>query len=133
MAKNASVERFRALTETLKKEVHDLAVKELLIQATDLAGTIESVAPVHEGTLKTTVKVVPGKKDTVVRIVAGGRLTIRPGVSSKPYDYARADEFGTINMPAHPFFFPTFRLRKKKIKASMKRKITSSIKKRSAV
>lgn len=129
---NASVERFRKLTEELKKEVHDLAVSELLKRATELAGLIESVAPVDEGGLKTTIKVVPGKKDTIVRIVAGGQKTVRPGVSSKPYDYARADEFGTVNMPARPFFFPTYRLQRKKIRAAMKRKITASIKKRSA-
>lgn len=130
--RNASVERFRKLTEDLRREVHDLAVAELRAQAGDLAKLIESVAPVHEGTLKTTVHVVPGAKDTVVRIVAGGHKTVRQGVSSQPYDYARADEFGTVNMPAKPFFFPTYRLRKKKIVAAMKRKITASIKKRSA-
>lgn len=129
---NLSVLRFKKLTEELQKEVHAAAVQELLIQATDLAGTIESVAPMHEGILKTTVKVVPGKKDTIVRIVAGGERTVRPSISSKPYDYARADEFGTQKMPAKPFFFPTYRLRKKKIVAAMKRKITAQIKKRSA-
>jgi HK97 gp10 family phage protein len=132
MAMNKSVERFKRLTEELQKEVHALAVAELNTQANDLAALIESVAPVHEGTLKTTVKVVPGKTDTIVRVVAGGYKTVRQSVSSKPYDYARADEFGTVNMPAQPFFFPTYRLRKKKIKAAMKRKITASIKKRSA-
>lgn len=130
---NKSVERFKKLTEDLQKEVHDLAVKELSAQAEDLARTIESVAPSHEGVLKTTVKVVQGKKDTTVRIVAGGQKTVRPSISSKPYDYARADEFGTVNMPAKPFFFPTYRLRKKKIVSAMKRKITASIKKRSTV
>lgn len=129
---NASVERFRKLTEDLKKEVHDLAVAELLKQATELAGLIESVAPVHEGHLKTSVRVVPGNVDTVVRVVAGGYLTVRQGVSSRPYDYSRADEFGTQKMPAQPFFWPTYRLRSKKIKTAMKRKITASIKKRSA-
>ena len=135
---NASVERFRLLTEDLKKEVHELAVKELHIQATELAATIASVAPVYQGperqggALKHSVRVVPGKTDTVVRVVAGGVQTIRPSVSASPYDYARADEFGTMNMPAQPFFFPTYRLMKKKIIAGMKRKIAASIKKRSA-
>lgn len=132
MAFNKSVERFKKLTEDLQKEVHALAVAELNVQAGDLAKLIESVAPEYEGTLKTTVRVVPGKKDTIVRVVAGGNKTVRRGVSSKPYDYARADEFGTVNMPAKPFFFPTYRLRKKKIIAAMKRKIAASIKKRSA-
>src|SRR5689334_8820747 len=90
---NASVERFRKLTEDLQKEVHDLAVSELLKQATDLAGTIESVAPVHEGHLKTSVRVVPGNKDTIVRIVAGDSTTLRRGASGKAYQYPRADEF----------------------------------------
>lgn len=129
---NKSVERFRRLTEDLRKEVHDAAVKELNEQAGQLANLIESVAPKFEGKLAHSVRVVPGKKDTQVRIVAGGKLTIRPSVSSKPFDYARADEFGTVNMPAQPFFFPTYRLRKKKIISAMKRKITKSIKERSA-
>jgi HK97 gp10 family phage protein len=130
----ASIERFRRLTEDLRAEVHREAVAELNKQATELARLMESVAPEEEGILKTTVRVIPDqKKDTTVRIVAGGRKTIRLSISSKPYDYARADEFGTIHMRARPFFFPTYRLRKKKIIAAMKRKITASIKKRSAV
>jgi HK97 gp10 family phage protein len=138
---NASVERFRKLTEDLQKEVHVLAVQELNAQAKDLAETIQSVSPVYagisssgvvSGALKHSVRVVPGKRDTLVRIVAGGELTTRPAVSGQPYDYARADEFGTVNMKPTPFFFPTYRLRKKKIIAQMKRKIAASIKKRSA-
>lgn len=129
---NKSVERFRKLLDNLKKEVHDGAFAELNDQAGQLAAVIESVAPKHEGVLAHTVKVVPGKKDTQVRIVAGGQETIRPSVSSKPYDYARADEFGTVNMPAQPFFFPTYRLRKKKIISAIKRRITKLIKDRSA-
>lgn len=129
---NKSVERFRRLTLDLQREVHDGAVKELNAQADELANLIESVAPRHEGTLAHSVRVIPGKADTQVRIVAGGKETIRPAISSKPYDYARADEFGTINMPASPFFFPTYRLRKKKIISGMKRRITKAIKERSA-
>jgi HK97 gp10 family phage protein len=129
---NKSVQRFRQLTEDLQGEVVDGAVQELNDQANQLANLIESVAPKFEGKLAHSVRVVPGKKKTQVRIVAGGKLTIRPSVSSKPYDYARADEFGTVHMPAKPFFFPTYRLRKKKIISAMKRKITKAIKDRSA-
>lgn len=133
MASNLSVERFKKLTAELQAEVHRLAVEELNAQADDLVQLMESVAPRDKGVLVHTIKKVPDKaKDTLVRIVAGGHETVRPSVSSKPYDYARADEFGTVNMPAKPFFFPTYRLRKKKIIAAMKRKITASIKRRSA-
>jgi HK97 gp10 family phage protein len=131
--RNESVERFKRLTQELQREVHDEAVAELNAQADSLVDSMEQVAPRDKGVLVHTIRKVPDKsKDTIVRIVAGGHETVRPSVSSKPYDYSRADEFGTVNMPAKPFFFPTYRLRKKKIVSTMKRKITASIKKRSA-
>lgn len=130
---NVSVERFRKLTRDLKDEVHKAAVEELNAQAEGLVSVMEQVVERDSGTLEHTIRVVPDKsKDTVVRVVAGGSATIRPTISSKPYDYARADEFGTVKMPAKPFFFPTYRLKKKGMISSMKRKITAAIKKRSA-
>lgn len=129
---NQSVERFKRLTEELKAEVHAAAVKELNAQAQQLALLIEAASPKDEGNLGHSVRVIPGKKDTQVRIVAGGKLTTRPAMSSKPFDYARGDEFGTVKMPAQPFFFSTYRLMKKKIIGAMNRKISASIKARSA-
>lgn len=132
MARNQSVERFKKLSKELQQEVRDEAVKELNAQGDMLVRQMISAAPEDEGNLAHSVRKVPGKKDTVIRIVAGGRLTIRPSVSSKPFDYARADEFGTTNMAPQPFFFPTYRLVKKKMISTMKRRITANIKKRSA-
>jgi len=132
MAANASVERFRKLTEELKKEVFDLAVSELNVQADELIAVMKSVVPVDEGDLSNSIRKVPGKSPTQVRIVAGGSATTKAGSGGKPYDHARAIEFGTTEMPAEPFFFPSYRLKKKKMISSMKRKLTASIKKRSA-
>lgn len=130
---NKSVQRFRKLAQELQTEVHAEAVKELNAQADNLVRLMVSAAPHDEGNLEHSVRKVPDQsKDTVVRVVAGGRLTTRSNVSSKPFDYARADEFGTQKMAARPFFFPTYRLTKKKMISAMKRKITKSIKDRSA-
>ena len=127
---NASVERFRRLTEELKQEVRDAAIAELQVQGEKLRQSIEDVAPRERGILAHTVRLIPGGKPTQVRVVAGGRATTTP--QKRPYDYARADEFGTAEMQARPFFFPTYRLMKKKIIAAMKRRITKNIKARSA-
>lgn len=127
MAKNVSVQRFIRLTEELRREVREGAVAELNRQASELARLIEMVAPRDEGELKTTVRVVPGKTETIVRVVAGG-----PPTTSDGYDYARGIEFGTVKMLAQPFFFPTYRLRRKQMRSAMKRKISAQIKKRSA-
>ena len=129
---NQSVQRFRQLTEELQGEVVDGAVQELNDQADRLVQFMIAAAPYDEGNLQHSVRKVPGKRKTQVRIVAGGKLTIRPSVSTKPFDYSRADEFGTLHMRAKPFFFPTYRLMKKKIISAMKRKITKAIKERSA-
>lgn len=136
---NASVERFRKLTEELKQQVRHDAIAELNRQAGILESAIESVAPVYQGepvgdvqpgALKTSVRIVPDKQFlTIVRVVAGGPTTMRGGRS---YDYARAVEFGTQEMDPKPFFFPTYRLMRKKIRSSMRRKITATVKKYSA-
>lgn len=140
MAVNKSVERFRALTLEMQKEVHANAVAELNRQAELLKTLIESVAPVYQGepipgvepgALKSTVYLVPDRsKDTVVRVVAGGPKTTTK--TERPFDYSRAVEFGTQNMPAHPFFFPSYRLSKKRMISAMKRRIAANIKKYSA-
>lgn len=132
MAQNKTVLAFKALCEDLRQEVHDLAVSELNVQADKLIETMEQVAPRGEtGDLKISIKKIPGSKDTIVRVIAGGPLTTEGGARG-PYDYSRAVEFGTLHMPAEPFFFPTYRLMRNKMRSTMKRKITASIKKRSA-
>lgn len=131
---NVSVERFRKLTQALKDEVFALAIAELNDSAEDLARIMRSVVAFEEGDLRESIKVIPDKaKATVVRVVAGsGKTMVRSGAKGRPYNYARAVEFGTVDTRAQPFFFPTYRLRKKKMRTRMKRKITASIKKRSA-
>jgi len=125
-----NVRAFQELTEELKQEVRVAAIDQLQIEGENLRSAIEDVAPRERGVLAHTVRMIPGSKPTQVRVVAGGRPTTTP--QKRPYDYARADEFGTVDMQARPFFFPTYRLMKKKIIASMKRRITKNIKARSA-
>lgn len=128
MANNASVERFRKLTQDLKQEVRVEAIAELNAQADNLVEAIKSVAPRGEkGELEHSIRKIPGSKPTQVRIVEGSPATIKAG-----YQYPRADEFGTQKMAPKPHFFPTYRLLKKRMISTMKRKITATIKKRSA-
>jgi HK97 gp10 family phage protein len=124
---------FQKLTKDLIDEVRAISIQELNTQADELVEAMQSVAPRGEtGELEHSIRKVPGNSPYVVRVVAGGQQTIRKEISSQPYDYVRADEFGTVKMAARPFFFPTYRLRKKKMIADMKRRLIASIKKRSA-
>jgi HK97 gp10 family phage protein len=131
----APADKFRALSKKLQQEVAQAAVEALNDEADRLVTLMKSVAPEGEtGKLKESIRKEPGANVLQVKIKAGGKLTtkeVRKG-SGVAYDYARADEFGTEHAPAKPFFFPTFRLRKKAIRTSVRKQITKAIKARSA-
>jgi HK97 gp10 family phage protein len=129
-AKNQSVERFKKLTVDLQRAVYNDAVAELASQSDQLIGVMQSAVP-HglTGDLAKSIRKESDRQGLLMRIKAGGLLTMRMGGGGKPYDYARAVEFGTINVSAQPFFFASYRLMRKSMKAAMKRKITKTIKK----
>jgi HK97 gp10 family phage protein len=130
---NKSVEAFRKLTLEMQKQVYDDAVGELNSQAERLVGMMKAtVKHGPTGHLANSIRSQPGKVPTIVQVMAGGASTTRQGGGGKPYDYARAVEFGTVHMTAEPFFFPTFRLMRKSMRSSMRRKITKTIKQYSA-
>ena len=129
---NKSVEAFRRLTVDMQRQVYTDAVTELDAQATILVTMMKAVVK-HgpTGHLANSIRKQPGKTPTVVRVMAGGTATTE-GRGSKSYDYARAVEFGTMHVHAQPFFFPTFRLMRKRMRSSMRRKITKTIERYSA-
>lgn len=132
---NKSVEAFRRLTIDMQRQIFNDAVAELDAQADTLVQMMRAVV-VHGPTSKlaNSIRVEPGRKETVRVIKAGGSATQTPTPGGKRgyYDYARAVEFGTRKVSAQPFFFPTFRLMRKKIRSAMARKISKRIKQYSA-
>jgi HK97 gp10 family phage protein len=133
--RNESVEKFQRLTVELKRRVYNDAVAELAVQSDRLMETMRSAVPYGPtGDLAKSIRKESDRQGLLMRIKAGGLLTMRlhGGDERKPYDYARAVEFGTEKMNAHPFFFPSYRLMRKTMKAAMKRKITKTIKQYSA-
>lgn len=72
------------------------------------------------------IRVAPGKHPLRKVIRAGGPLTTRKA-KGKEYDYARAIEFGRHDAPAQPFFWPVYRLTKKRWKSQIARKAKKAI------
>jgi len=134
-ARTSSMQRFRQMTTELQAEIRRDAIAELQASADLLVQQMKTVAPVGPtGNLRASIRKERGKKETIVRVMAGGALTtvaVRKG-SGVPYDYAMAVEFGTRQAGAQPFFYPSWRLRRKRIRSAMRRRITANIKKRSA-
>ena len=132
MAPNKSVIAFRKLTVDMQREIFNDAVAELHSQADALLGVMKGSVPKGPtSNLANSLRQEQGKKETVVVIRAGGSSTT-VGSGGRSYDYARAVEFGARNIPAQPFFFPSYRLMRKTIRSAMRRKITKRIKQYSA-
>lgn len=106
------------------------AVKPALDRSADELVTAQrSLAPTDDGTLKASIQW--HESDELKRtITAGGPTTTRPVRSgtSATYDYALAQEFGTTKMPANPFFWPGYRLLRKRIRNRIKRAISNAVK-----
>jgi HK97 gp10 family phage protein len=129
----AKVQGLDALTAQFKRMREKVRVANagaLLENAEDLARRIKAAAPKDEHELEQTVRVVPGKNGVTQRVVAGGKATRRPVEhgQSPTFDYARAQEFGTEDLAANPFFFPVYRKRKRAMRAKQKRAIKKAIK-----
>jgi HK97 gp10 family phage protein len=124
---------FQRLTVDLQRAVFNDAVGELETQSESLMQLMRaSVVKGLTGDLAKSIRKESDRQGLLMRIKAGGLLTMRMGGGGKPYDYARAVEFGTINVSAQPFFFPSYRLMRKSMRAAMRRKITRTIKQYSA-
>jgi HK97 gp10 family phage protein len=129
---NKSVEAFRRLTVELQRDVFNDVMAELNVQADAMMTVMRTVVPRgRTGRLADSIRKHPGRKETVVVVRAGGPTTTHPARGGD-YDYAVAVEHGTEKIPAHPFFYPTYRLMKDKMIRKMKRTVTKTVKKYSA-
>jgi len=79
--------------------------------ANELVEMQRRLAPVDKGDLQASLVVLPGDHVLARQIRAGG----------KNAHHARWAEFGTANMPAHPFFWVSFRALRKRIKSRLSR------------
>jgi len=128
-SRNLSVAQFQQLMERIPNEVAaelEAAVQE---SAEGMAAQMRQAVPLGidgRNELQESIQVTPGKHPLRKVIRAGGPLTTRQG-KGKPYDYARAVEFGTMDMSAQPFFWPVYRLTKKSWKSKIARMAKKAI------
>lgn len=110
-------------------EAAKIELREALSRAAELiTNTQRAYAPVDDGALQGSIRHEPVSEQEgkiAVAIKAGGAATtrrVRNG-QSITYDYALAQEFGTQDQPAQPFFFPAYRVTKKRVKGRVTRAV----------
>lgn len=123
----------RKLTKTIPNRV-ELAAREALEQnATELVAEMKRLSPKLTGDLKDSINWTWGDAPAgamVIGKVFGNeyktmRITVYAGGGGE--FYARFQEFGTVNMPPTPFFFPSYRKLKRRMKGRVTRKINKAI------
>lgn len=132
----STIKRIAKELNGVVQKSRDAVADTLFTQAALLASEIRSVAPVDPtsetpGALKASVRVEEGKptpNKAIVVAVKAGNATTKKDSAGGAYDYGRAVEFGTQNMPAQPFFFPIYRARRKGIRQAVKKKIKGAVK-----
>ena len=117
---NASLKRWERRLLRLPAAVRKAASDQALKEAVGLATAIQYAAEADEGDLKASVRVETANGARFL-VKAGGEKTTRPvrDGASATYDYALANEFGTEKMPAQPFFYPPYRVRRAKIRKNI--------------
>lgn len=108
--------KLNALGPATKTEIRSV----LQVSANEMVSLAKSlVAPnTQSGDLQLSIHSRPGRHDLAIEVAAGGAATtreVRAG-SGVEYDYALANEFGTSEMEAQPFFWPSYRAIKKRAK-----------------
>lgn len=124
--RNISVQQFKQLMDSIPRAVTHELIGTVQQAGETLAGAMRPAVPRGidgRNELVESVQVRDGKTPLQVKVTAGGKLTTRQlrSGSGKSYDYALANEFGTQNMAAQPFFWPTYRLLKKRLRAQIAR------------
>lgn len=123
----------RAFGRRLKripKAVRLQVVKDLNLGADEMVDVAKRFAPKDTLGLEKSIRKEKGNRRLQVKVKAGGAATtraVRNGVKAT-YDYALADEFGTEKMTANPFFWPAYRLTKRRRKSRITRNANKIIK-----
>ncbi len=105
--------------------------------AEEVVAMMKRLAPVESGALRDSISWTWGEAPAGSMIIGtvGGReyktmrITIYAGgLADEDVFYARFLEFGTEKMRAHPFFFPAWRAKRKRVRSRITRSIRNALK-----
>jgi HK97 gp10 family phage protein len=121
---NQSVKRFQALMAAVPEDVKAPIRRETFDQAAQLAEQMKQVVAVEQGTLRDSIRVETSSRDPMRALVRAGGPTTR---SPSGYQYEHAIEFGTSRQAAQPFFWPTYRANKMRIRRAIRKASIAAI------
>jgi HK97 gp10 family phage protein len=132
MARSAQSNRLRKRLEAIPVAVRQAVAPTLVKAAEELAGAMKSAAPVDKGDLRDSIEVTPPGQSTPPysqpggsRIAGATEVLVTAG--NEDVRYAHLQEYGSIHNEAQPFFWPIYRLLKKREANRIKRAIGKAV------
>ncbi|SFP62691.1 HK97-gp10 family putative phage morphogenesis protein [Tranquillimonas alkanivorans] len=133
MSRDGGLKNFQYRMSRIPKEVRK-AVKPALMQSGyEIAETMEGLAPEVTGDLMGSIQVTAPGDSTPPYSQPGGSQVAGPNevvitAGNTDVRYAHLVEYGTKNSTARPFFWPAFRMSKKRAENRIKRAISKAVK-----
>lgn len=106
-------DRLRRRLKAIPVEVRKALKVQNAQNAADLVDTMKGFAPVQDGALVSSIK----HQD----VSASTRISQRVSAGARDAPYAAWVEFGTSKNEPHPFFWPAYRLMRRRMKSRMNR------------
>lgn len=120
--------RFEAIPKAVRAAVQPALIK----SGEELAGRMKALAPEDTGALKDSIAITPPGQSTPAHSQPGGsrvagenQVLVTAGNSEVRYPHLV--EYGTAESPAQPYFWPAYRLSKKRIVNRVKRAISKAV------
>lgn len=111
--------RLKARFASIPKRMKASVKAAIDLSADELVAFQKRLAPKDEGELEASIHTEPGRHELSVAVVA----SVPKGI----FDVARLQEFGTVDMPAQPFFFPPFRANRKRMRSRIGRAVGKAV------
>lgn len=132
MAAKGSIEALTARLNAIPEKVREAVKPALATSGTELADRMQVLAPKETGALAASINVtLPGGTTPAYSQPGGSRVAAENEVIVTAGDskvrYAHLQEYGTAEAPAQPFFWPAFRLTRKRAEDRIKRAIRKAV------
>ncbi len=129
---SAQTARLRRRLRAIPIAVKDAVVPALIQSGNELAGRMKHLAPKDTGALADSIAVTPPGSTTPAysqpggsRVAAENQVLVTAGNDSVRYPHLV--EYGTAHAPAQPYFWPAYRLSKKRITNRVKRAVRKAV------
>lgn len=124
---------FRRRMQAIPKAAREAVKPALVSAAEDVADMMRTLAPEDKGDLKASIMVTGPGQTTPAYSQPGGTAVVPENmvaitVGNSDVRYPHLQEYGTAHHAPQPFFWPAFRLTRKRALAKIKRRIGKAVK-----